>query len=168
MSRVVWRDTGYRRTMTALKELTRYIVRVGVLNEDATRIHPLRSTMTVGTVARMQEYGASRANIPRRSFLREVAHEHHAEVVEGYREAIRSILNGGYSWSSLFEMGAKFKDYVIKRIMDGNIPPPLAPFTVAKKGHSETLQDTLTLSKSISHETITRAAASSGSNEDVF
>ncbi len=166
MSRVHWRDTGYNRIMTGLRELTQYVVRVGVINEHATRIHPLRSRMTVGDVARIQEFGSSRANIPARSFLRSAVHEHASEVIDGIAEAVRGVLNGSSSWAGLFNMGEKFTRYVKDRVLAGNIPPPLAEYTVQKKGHGKTLQDTMVLSESISHETVPRKLANDGGFED--
>lgn len=152
MAKVTWRDTGWKDIHNRIALVARSKVKVGVLEPDAGKTHPLRDTLTVGQVATMQEYGSSRAGIPERSFLRVVANTNHETAKRGLIEAARAaIFQGGGFMSRLQALGEEFRLLVVERILSGHIPPPLAPFTVEKKGHSETLQDTMTLSHSISH-----------------
>lgn len=150
-AKVTWRDTGWSDVRNRIRLATKSRVRVGVLEPDASRTHPLRNTLTVGAVATMQEYGSSRAGIPERSFLRVTANTNHALVRDGLIGACRAAIQGGGFMAAMHKLGEEFRLRVVERILSGSIPPPLAPYTIAKKGHSETLQDTMTLSHSISH-----------------
>jgi len=135
-----------------LSELGQTIVRVGVLNPDAERIHPLRNRLTIGAVARIQEYGSWSANVPERSFLRVPMWESRQMIAGMLGNAIRAVLNRTSPIMALNAMGEQFKLRVVERILKGDIPPANAPYTVDKKGHDQTLQDTMTLSHSISHD----------------
>lgn len=154
-ARVKYIDRGFANLMIRVRGLTSLHGRVGLLNNDPERIHPLRNDLTVGEVALINEFGSRNAGVPQRSFLRRTLSEKMTEIKERLASA---------AWHTIFlrETGEQSLGSVAKQtavdvrqtILRGDIPPPLADFTVMMKGHDRTLQDTLTLVTSITGDVV--------------
>lgn len=154
-AKVTYIDQGFKSIIQRIFGLDVKIARVGILGADASRIHPLRNTLTVGDVAMMQEYGAPRAGIPQRSYLRRTQREHRNKIFQGFVDVATQVIMQAVSpTAALGRLGSRVVGLVQAQIMTGTTPPPNAPYTVEKKGHGRTLQDTMTLHDSITYDII--------------
>lgn len=177
-------DKGARKLLQRL--LKNGALSVGVLDEDAGKTHEAKESvdrikdvfkgfdsegkasgkgaaLTIGEIAEIHEFGLGSA--PRRSFL--------AGWVDEKQDEIRNVVNAGASAlvTGRLDSPLQFLNQVgawavgsIQRRMSENIPPPLAPATIQRKGSSVALIDTGQLRSSISYrvdavETATGAKA---------
>lgn len=119
-------------------------VRVGFL-ESAT--YP--DGTPVAMVAAIQDFGAPAAGIPPRPFFRNMV----AKKSREWPEAIRQLLvaNGYDVEKTLTMVGEAIAGQLRQSIVDTN-EPPLAPSTIARKGHSKPLVDTGHMLQSVDYE----------------
>lgn len=105
--------------------------------------------MTVADIATIHEFGAPAANIPARSFIGAWFDEHGKELGKKSLPDIKSFLAGRMTKEQvLARAGARAVGGIQKR-MAQNIPPPLKPATIARKGSSVALIDTGQLRQSV-------------------
>lgn len=153
-------DKGLQGVIRRALGLDTHVARVGILGGTADKIHPLRNTLTIGDVALMQEFGSSRAGIPQRSFLRSTKNENHGKIFQGFVDTARQVLIQALDpVVGLSRLGERVAELVRLKILDGDLSPPNAQYTVERKGHGQTLQDTMTLSHSISSDVVVGKAA---------
>lgn len=154
-AKVTWVDKGLAEIRLGVAGLAGVVGRVGVLGSDAERTHPLRKNISIGAVAQMNEYGSSRAGVPRRSYLQETLHEQRAKVVAGLAAAARAVIfNKVPGPVAIAAMVKTLVPDVVAKIMSGTVPPPNSPVTVERKGHDRTLQDTGTLAGAITSDVV--------------
>jgi hypothetical protein len=122
---------------------------VGVLTEQASQPHEAKesvdrikdifkgpgATLTIGEIAAIHEFGLGTA--PRRSFLAGWVDENQAEIKNVVDKGAKALVSGKLSGPLQFlnQLGAWAVGSIQKR-MAQNIPPPLAPATIARKGSS--------------------------------
>ena len=151
--KVTWKDAGFNALQFELSKLGMMAARVGILGSEAERTHPLRNDLSVGDVGLMNELGSARAGVPRRSFLLSTLRQKRAEVAKALIVVARSVIFSKVQPTrALAILGRAFVPYVVEKILSGSISPRNAPMTVELKGHGQTLQDTMTLSHSISSD----------------
>lgn len=121
--------------------------------EEIKRLNGKKNTageLTIGEIAAIHEFGLGTA--PRRSFLADWAEENRDKIA-------RVVIKGGQALAArrfsspiqfLEQLGAWSVGQVQKR-MASNIPPPLSPSTIKRKGSSVALIDTGQLRSSISY-----------------
>ena len=130
---------------------------VGILAGEAERVpHKTaeregeNASITIGEIAEIHEFGLGSA--PRRSFL--------ADWVDQKRDEIETVIvKGGQalargrvpSVSALLEQIGAWAVGSIQDRISNNIPPPLAPATIKRKGSSVSLIDTGQLRSSITY-----------------
>jgi hypothetical protein len=120
---------------------------VGVQGKKGIERHK-GSILTVAEIAELHEFGLG---VPERSWLRAWFDENQAEIREDIRKVGRGILLGRFTRERGLEiLGLKYVGQIQRRIAS-NIPPPLAPATIAKKGSSVALIDTGQLRSAISY-----------------
>lgn len=142
--KIVDRDHGYKRLLKAVTDPRKLVVAVGVLGDKASKTY--EDGVTVSDVASFHEFGIG---VPERSFLRAWFDAHVEANKEFARRLARARLAGAIDVRRSLElMGARAVAGIQERIAQ-NIPPPLAPTTVARKGSSVALIDTGQLRSSI-------------------
>lgn len=142
-------DRGYDRIKKQLFRRGTSRLVVGILAPEGQKD---RGGVTNAQLGAIHEFGAPRANIPERSFLRRTFDERQAEYERSLRSAIGKVVDrGGSLRLALERLGARAAADVQNTIARG-IPPPNAPRTVAKKGSSTPLIDTGQLRQSISYD----------------
>ncbi len=101
-------------------------------------------------IALFHEFGAPRAGIPERSFLRAYVDTHKTEIMDWQRKLVQAALTGKIKPEQILpQLGARVVAGIQERIAS-NIPPPLQPRTIARKGSSVALIDTGQLRAGIS------------------
>lgn len=122
---------------------------VGVLGADAGAAHE-DSDLTVGDIAEIHEFGLGTA--PRRSFLAGWVDENKEQIVTVVTKAGQALARGRLAnVNQALEQIGVWAVGSIQIRMSNNIPPPLAPATIKRKGSSIALIDTGQLRSSISH-----------------
>lgn len=128
----------------------RPVVRIGVLGAGGEA----RDDLTQAELAAIHEFGAPRANVPERSFLRSTADAKRLEWLALLERTLRLVTAGRLEVeAALGIVGQKAVADVVARIRRGaGIPPPLQPATIRRKGSDRPLVDTGRLVQSISYE----------------
>jgi hypothetical protein len=122
---------------------------VGVLGGDASAKHE-ESDLTVADVAEIHEFGLGSA--PRRSFLAGWADENKEQITTVVIKGGQALARGKVETvDQLLEQIGVWAVGGIQTRMANNIPPPLAPQTIQRKGSSVALIDTGQLRSSISY-----------------
>lgn len=117
-------------------------ITVGIHADDANHTHGDGEGMTVGDIASIHEFGAPAANIPARSFLRGWFDERQTEIQATLKQEIGAAMQGKRPLPVACERAALRLEGSVKQRIAQNIPPPLAPATVKRKGSSVALIDT--------------------------
>jgi hypothetical protein len=140
--------TGFDRLRAELRRLERLEIRVGVLQSAPTEGG--ESTITV--VAAAHEYGT--ATIPQRSFIGRTMDQKREQLGELQAQAIDAVLAGEKTAEQAAGAVGAVAASMVQATIRSNVPPPLKPETVARKGHSRTLIDSGQLLRSIQHEVV--------------
>lgn len=158
------RDKDKGATAMLARLLAHGALSVGVLGPEAAQVHeaphaigPVQAgpssehSLTVGEIAEIHEFGLG--SCPRRSFLADWADEKKDEitniVIKGGAALVR-----GKSIKSPIQLLNQIGQWAVGSIqtrMATNIPPPLAPETIKRKGSSVSLIDTGQLRSSITY-----------------
>lgn len=155
-------DKGARKVLQRL--LKNGALAVGVLAEDAGKTHEAKesvdrikdifagpgATLTIGEIAEIHEFGLGSA--PRRSFLAGWVDENQDQIREVVRRGAAALVIGKLDSPLQFlnQLGAWAVGSIQKRMAE-NIPPPLSPETIRRKGSSVALIDTGQLRSSITY-----------------
>lgn len=147
-----------------LKRITRSRarVRVGVLQSgDGGTVH---GEITMVELAAIHEFGAPKANIPERSFIRRTFIDNRGELKQMQAQLARAIITGGKGVNqhttgmtvrgAMEILGTWGAAKVKNTISQTDIPPPLKEATIAAKGSSKPLVDTGQLLQSITYEVV--------------
>lgn len=142
-----WREVR-RRIDAAADRVPR--LRVGVVGTEAKQVHA-ESGLTNAEIAVIHEFGAPRANIPERSFIRSTLRD--PDVRRRLRalqaNLARAVIAGMDQKKALGTMG-EFLASQIRATITRGVDPPLKPATIARKGSSKPLIDTGQLRRAIS------------------
>lgn len=110
-------------------------------------------------IAVIHEFGALKANIPQRSFLRSTFDENVQDLQAKVDAAAIKIYEGKKSGTlkgGLMLIGEGLRKKIIEKL-NSSIPPPLSDFTIAQKGGETTsLIDTGQMKNSISSTVVAR------------
>ena len=120
-------------------------ITVGVHASEGNMTHSAGTS--VGDIATWMEFGTQ--TVPQRSFIRGWADERAAWIAETLRTQFTQVIAGKRPIEQAAErIALAFEGDVKQRILR-NIPPPLKPATIARKGSSLALVDTGALRNSI-------------------
>jgi hypothetical protein len=166
------RDRGAEKLLGNL--LRKGALSVGVLAGDAAHVHEAKTdegrigsifkgfdkqgfekkgeakALTIGEIAEIHEFGLG--SCPRRSFLADWADEEQSQINTVVIRGAQALASGKLSSPIQFleQVGAWAVGSIQQR-MASNIPPPLSPVTIRRKGSSVALIDTGQLRSSISY-----------------
>lgn len=104
--------------------------------------------------ASVHEFGSPSRNIPSRSYLRSTLKEKRVEHKRALDNAAKMIRLGPASVRAALELLGLRVVRDIRNKIRSNIPPPLSPKTIRRKGSSVALIDTGRLIQSISHQVV--------------
>jgi hypothetical protein len=152
--KVTERGPGFAKLAADLQAGT---IDLGVQGKEATMSHP-NSTETIGAIAAMHELGLG---VPERSFIRSWIDDNEKMLSADAAAALQSVIAGKESRNKAFSrITTKWVNAMRKNIADGNIRPPLAATTIARKGHSVPLLESGTVLNAITGKITLRQAKS--------
>lgn len=132
-----WNDKPFREFLVAGKEFERKSVAVGVLGNEASKMHP-DSKVTIGELAAIQEFGTMDGHIPARPFLKNTMMKR-GLVVSALGNAARSVFSGKATVNEALNQAGEILANAVRETILGGVPPANKPATVAWKGHGDTL-----------------------------
>lgn len=145
----VWREL--RRRLRALGKVGAH-VKVGVFGSAGAHAG---SGISMVEIAAVHEFGSPSIGVPSRSFIRagilEKKEEMQKFLVALAKQVVTSQSRSAVT-QALEKLGLWAQTAVKKKITGGDIPPPLAPATIARKGSSKPLVDTGQLVNSIAYQ----------------
>lgn len=115
-------------------------ITVGVHSDDANHTHGSGDGTTVGDIATWMEFGTQ--TVPQRSFIRAWFDERQDFIASTLRTQFQAVLDGRRPVEQAAERVALAFEGDVKQRILRNIPPPLAPATIKRKGSSLALVDT--------------------------
>jgi len=118
-------------------------VNVGVLSSSEGDLAVIAATM---------EYGSPEKKIPARPFLRKALANR--RLLTSVRSIAARYIEGKTDLETALNRLGIVGVAVVQQAIASNIPPPLAPSTIAAKGSSKTLIDTGRLRQSINYEIV--------------
>jgi hypothetical protein len=120
-------------------------VTVGIHSDDADATHG--EGLTVGDIGTFHEFGTQ--TVPQRSFVRGWFDERQDFIATTLRTQLQQVVAGKRPLDQALERVALAFEGDVKRRITQNIPPPLKPATIARKGSSVALIDTGQLRNSL-------------------
>jgi len=146
-TKVTSKDNGYKKTLVRMGAMSGTKLFVGV-PPQADNVKHGNNGLTVSALAAIHEYGLG---VPERSFLRAWFDENAEKIRQAISVMAKAIAAGRLTpMQAMAQLGLKFVGEIQAR-MARNIPPPLDPKTVARKGSSIALIDTGVLRSWISY-----------------
>jgi len=140
-------DFKWRKIAANVASIARRVAKVGVMDGAGAE----DDGKSLAEIAAIHEFGAPDANIPERSFIRSTFHAKEAELGKLCERVARAIVLDGMSVDQALGIVGAWGAAAIRRTITGtDVPPPLAPATVAAKGSSKPLVDTGRLVNAIS------------------
>lgn len=137
VNKVIDRDRGYRRVMSALRDIDRTTVEVGWFPDQS---YP--DGTPVALVAAVHEHGAPAVGVPARPFLGPTADRKRRSWTGIARDLHERVLLGRLSVAGAARLlGAEMVSDVKQAILAVR-RPKLQPATVARKGSTQPLVDT--------------------------
>lgn len=130
------RDRGARALVERLGKLRAASIDVGILGASAAESHGLGGEITVAMVAEWAELGLGQ---PQRSWLREWADEHEAEIQQTIRQEVAAMARSGRSQRVVLERLAAWMVGSIRARIAAGIDPENAQSTIDRKGSSTPL-----------------------------
>ena len=149
-------DRGQRRLEKEIKKFAlKPYVAIGFLADGKGKtIHRGGGRKTNAFIATVNEFGAPRANVPERSFMRSTMDEQRAAFIKKTRKLLRQITKGRMdSNKALRLLGVAIRRAIKKKIVDLNSPPN-APSTIAAKGSSNPLIDSGQMLRAVQYQVV--------------
>ena len=144
-------DRKFRKLIKKLEVSQRKGVNVGILQSKGASAPQGKASMV--EIAASHEFGAPKAGIPERSFIRSTFITREADAKKMLARLVTGIVDDKIEVENgLRLLGAWAVAAVKNTITSGDIPPPLKAATIAKKKSSKPLVDTGQLINSIHFE----------------
>lgn len=127
-------DRGYKDIMRRLAALEELEVHVGIQNDGAEHDGKL-----IAAYAAANEFGAPRAGVPERSFMRSSFDDKVPELNQTVERIRDLVVQGALDPQGGAELlGQLHEGHIVAKI-NSNVPPALKPATIRRKGSSRTL-----------------------------
>lgn len=114
-------------------------VKVGVLESEGAKPHDGDPRITLAELAAIHEYGAPRAGIPARSYLRRTFEEGRSQLEQTMVKLARGVVGARLEVEDALNQLGAWGAAAVKNRIKAHIPPPLKAATVKKKlsaGHA--------------------------------
>lgn len=105
-------------------------------------------------IAAANEFGTSDGRVPERSFIRSTIDSRRNDIANLTTKVLGQIADGKRTAEDAAEIVGQFTTAAIKKTMTDLDSPPNAPSTIAKKGSSNPLLDTLQLRNAVTHKVV--------------
>jgi hypothetical protein len=129
-------------------------VKIGVLQSTDKQVEG--ADITLAELAAIHEYGAPKAGIPERSFLRRTFRDARGKgaLEEHLKKLAKAIVKGKINPDQALEMLGQWGVAAVKGRIKDHIPPPLAVATIKRKKSETPLVDTGQLINAITYEIV--------------
>lgn len=146
---IVDRDRGWTGIRRRLDFVGRSSLEVGVFEGQT------EDGFDLALLAAVQEFGNS--NLPARSFIASTLRSNQTEIRRWFAVCGRAVFDkSADELQTLGLLGTWLAQQMQRRILAGQIEPPLKPETVARKGDSRPLVSTGRLVEAITHRVVQR------------
>lgn len=133
------KDLGWNMLMRAVRAMAgKSVLDVGVFDDGPSRNGDSASNAEIALV---HEFGSPAQGIPERSFMRSTIDANRQKYHREMQRIADKVLSGAPTTQALNLLGMRAANDM-KRTIQGGIPPPLKPETVARKGSAKQLVDT--------------------------
>lgn len=152
---IEYKDKGLNRILASVHDLDKMHARVGVLASKGGN-DQVESGATLIEVAASHEFGAPRAGIPERSFIRRTFVNKEQETIALTTKLAKMVVTDRLdAKKALTVLGQWGATEVKKTITEGpHLPPPLKQATINRKGSDRPLVDTGRLVGAITSEVV--------------
>lgn len=140
-------DKVWRKLRKQLEKVGDLEVRIGILGSEGG--NSKKGDLSLVEIATVHEFGSPAANIPERSFLRSTLDREQRRITQMSARLAKAIVQHGVTVERALGVLGAFVQSKVKARIRSNIPPKLAPATIARKGSSVALIDTGQLINSI-------------------
>ena len=145
---VVVRDLGWQRIVLELARMENAVVDVGVHSDAGSS----KEGTPIAAYGAYNEYGAPKAGVPERSFMRSTFDETIPKLNRIREKALETVYLGRLTAEqAAAALGEQHQGDIQRKIRSG-VPPPNKPATIKRKGSSTTLNDDGLLRQSIRYE----------------
>lgn len=151
-------DHGEEKLKQTIAELAKSDphVRVGIFVDESTGGQARDGGLTNVEVAAIHEFGAPEAGIPERSFIRSTFSAQRAKYGGMLKKLLPRVLEGKLEARAMFDLiGQQIVSDINHKVRVEGVPPPLKPETIARKGSSRALIDTVRMLAALTYVTIT-------------
>lgn len=145
MSDVMDVDLGWKRIKKDLAKLNKFECAVGLFGVGGD---PEENMAYLGSI---HEFGSKDGNVPMRSFERSTFDEKEKRWVALSAIMLKKLIEGHTTVNKVYETLGTLVRSDIQTKIESNVPPPLKPSTVSKKGSSRTLIDTGRMKNSVEY-----------------
>lgn len=151
MASFQYNDKVWKKLLKRVGLLAHARVRVGVLSGSGGD-SPTESGLTMLDIAMIHEFGAPKAGIPERSFIRLTFEMDQSKLAKFTARLARLIILGEVSVERALSLLGEFGVSRVKKTIIDGVSPALAASTIAAKGSSKPLVNTGQLLNSIGHD----------------
>lgn len=159
MAKVVVNDHKWKTILANVEKGVALELQVGILASTARRKHP-DSKLTIGEIARIQEYGSVAAGVPARPFLSTAFSKNDGRMKAALIRSAKALMMSPTNLHVELEQLGRLMIGVVHKNIYAGIPPALSPVTVEKKGHDLALIDSGVLIGAITAHVAHHAATS--------
>ncbi|MFB6373836.1 MAG: hypothetical protein ABEN55_12180 [Bradymonadaceae bacterium] len=127
-------DKGYNTTVEVLREMEGAHVTIGVhAEDDKPYLRGQDEPVTTADVATFHEFGAPKANVPARPFMRPTIDDNEDEYLDMLERGVKNVVDQRVSIGRILGLlGLKISDDITTRIVELQ-RPPLHPKTIEAK-----------------------------------
>ena len=141
-------DEGQARILGAMIGFDDAYLNAGFFEQD-TETDERGEAKSLAEIAAIQEFGAPKASIPERSFMRSTFDAHEDDYTQAASEALGSVIDGDITpMGAMIEVGERMSGDMRLTIYDMKTPPN-APSTIARKGFNDPLVHTGTMARTL-------------------
>ena len=153
MKGVVYDDRVFQGILKSVKRMDKMHVKVGVLSSKGGSAKHDNSAFTLVELMAIHEFGSADGTIPDRAPIRLTFETNQKEMAAFIAPLARQVITNGMPVErALGLLGIKGVAEIKKTITQSDLPPPLKPATIARKGSDRPLVDTGQLINSIQYE----------------
>ncbi len=152
---VVFDDRKLQGILASVKKMDKAYVKVGVLASKGGDAKHADTDLTMVELMAVHEFGSVDGRIPDRAPIRltfETTEEEFKPFIANLAKQV--VTNGMPVEKALALLGQKGAAEVKKTITQSDLPPPLSPVTIARKGSDRPLVDTGQLVNSVTYEVV--------------
>ena len=149
---IIHDKSNVKEFLKMLEELKSISIEIGILGDDKGGDKHKGSDITVLEIATIHEFGAPKANIPSRSFIRAGYDSNKNKIISQGEKLLENVIGLKLDPDIFLETMGENAVGMIQEHLTNLKSPPLKQTTIKRKGSSQPLIDTGQLRSSITHK----------------